>query len=470
MATPPLPGKVAPSGTPPPDATGDDERSGSGDCEEDVEDGEHASDLTTRLSIARRLLLAFGMTSRRRKGGHDYEPASKESDGLLKRSPTPESPRGRRTSVWGVLKRALLAMPFVVLMIFGLLHILHATIGRARLLWDVDAQDNFLPHWGKPGHAGADVSSYPTDATRDVLPIPCHSHNDYWRRIPLFDALHWGCTGVEADVWLFDDELYVGHNLAALARNRTFESLYINPIVDLLEKMNPNTDFVNATGHGVFDVDPNQTLVLLVDFKTEGREIFDVVSRQLEPLREKGYLSFWDGESVQSRAVTVVATGKAPADLIVNDDAYRDIFYDAPLGQLWEKPRTQTQLDESLDRDGPAETTPSPERNTTTTPTDPRDAFHAANSYYASTSFTSAVGFVWHGHLSPRQMDILRGQIRGAHRRGLRARYWDTPGWPVAVRDHVWHVLMKEGADVLNVDDLRAAAVDQWQARTHQWW
>ena len=85
--------------------------------------------------------------------------------------------------------------------------------------------------------------------------------------------------------------------------------------------------------------------------------------------------------------------------------------------------------------------------------------FNKSTSYYASTSFSSAVGFVWLRHLSPRQMNIIRGQIRGTKRRGLKARNWDTPAWPTALRNHVWHVLMKEGADVLNVDDLKAAAL-----------
>ena len=63
------------------------------------------------------------------------------------------------------------------------------------------------------------------DVTRDVTPVQCHSHNDYWRRVPLYDALRWGCTGVEADVWLFDEELYVGHNTNALTRDGTFQHI-----------------------------------------------------------------------------------------------------------------------------------------------------------------------------------------------------------------------------------------------------
>ena len=34
-------------------------------------------------------------------------------------------------------------------------------------------------------------------------------------------------------------------------------------------------------------------------------------------------------------------------------------------------------------------------------------------------------------------------------------------------RNHVWHVLVKEGADVLSVDDLAAAAMQDWTVRVH---
>ena len=56
----------------------------------------------------------------------------------------------------------------------------------------------------------------------------CHFHNDYWRREPLYRALQVGCTGVEADVWHFDDELYVAHTISGIGHNRTLESLYLD--------------------------------------------------------------------------------------------------------------------------------------------------------------------------------------------------------------------------------------------------
>ncbi|EME85894.1 uncharacterized protein MYCFIDRAFT_39356 [Pseudocercospora fijiensis CIRAD86] len=408
------------------------------------------------------------MTVRRRKASFDYfsSPGDASAHGLLRLkriSPPREVQRGRRVYVAGLLRRACLALPVLVLMFFGLVHVLHVLSGQGQLLWDNEVDDEWMPDWGKPGEPGYGLSHYPTDATRDVIPIPCHSHNDYWRRIPLFDAIHWGCTGVEADVWLFDEELYVGHNTASLTRNRTFRNLYINPLVDLLDRMNPNSPFSpNTTGHGVFDEDPNQSLVLLVDFKTNGRDTYPYVHKHLEALREKDYLTYHDGNGVQKRAVTVVGTGNTPFDMVVSEKR-RDIFFDAPLDKMWEPARTEDDQPRPL---------ASPiafgegQGNVGTGQVTSADDFNTTNSYYASVSFMKTVGFVWRGRLTPRQMHIIRGQIRGAQRRGLKARYWDTPGWPIHLRNYIWHVLMKEGADMLNVDDLKGAAVQNWMART----
>jgi len=425
------------------------------------------------------MLSSLGMGARRRR---ELKPDSDNdgwADGLLKRhSNLQDTRRRRKISAFDWVKRTLLALPIVVLVIFGILHLLQVLIGSARLFWDLNGDDEvFLPNWGKKGFAGEGLVEYPTDATRDVLPIRCHSHNDYTRRVPFFDALHWGCTGVEADVWSFgDEELYVGHSTASLTKNRTFRNLYINPIVKLLDRMNQETGFANATTNttrrGVFEADPDQTLVLLVDFKTSGPETFPLVHAQLEALREKDYLTYWDGTQLHNRPITVVGTGNTPFNLVIAETQHRDIFFDAPLDKMWEAPSgldgsnalQQSQQEATVFSNQKSSQGSMGTEDTTL------DDFNSTTSYYASVSFMHAVGFVWRGRLSSKQMNIIRGQIQGAQRRGLKVRYWDTPSWPVNLRNHVWDVLIKEGADMLNVDDLKGAAIENWKIRTHGFW
>lgn len=128
--------------------------------------------------------------------------------------------------------------------------------------------------------------TYPTSLTQGIVPKLIHSHNDYWRDVPYYSALSVGAVSVEADVWLYNGTLHVGHEQGALTNARTFESLYINPILDTLHRQNPtNSSFLAAPTHnGVFDTNGAQTLYLFVDVKTAGNTTWPYVVKALEPL------------------------------------------------------------------------------------------------------------------------------------------------------------------------------------------
>lgn len=131
----------------------------------------------------------------------------------------------------------------------------------------------------------APLYSYPTSLTQGIIPKYIHSHNDYWRDVPFYSALSVGAVSVEADVWLYNGTLHVGHEQGALTSERTFQSLYINPILDTLNRQNPPSPFLTApTKNGVFDTDGKQTLYLFVDLKTNGSTTLPYVVEALEPL------------------------------------------------------------------------------------------------------------------------------------------------------------------------------------------
>ncbi|KAL4895988.1 histone acetylation protein-domain-containing protein [Aspergillus ambiguus] len=182
----------------------------------------------------------------------------------------------------------------------------------------------------KNTHRG-DEYQYPTDFTRGIMPV----NSDYWRDIPFYTGLSKGCISTEADVWLYDGTLYVGHDESSLTEERTLESLYINPMLDVLKRQNPQTPFVTTpTKNGVFDTDPSQTLYFFIDAKTSGRETFEAVISALQPLREQGYLTtVKDNRTVNYGAVTVIGTGNTPLDMVASV-ADRDYFFDAHLDTL----------------------------------------------------------------------------------------------------------------------------------------
>ncbi|KAH5267410.1 hypothetical protein HBI70_131630 [Parastagonospora nodorum] len=52
----------------------------------------------------------------------------------------------------------------------------------------------------------------------------------------------------------------------------------------------------------------------------------------------------------------------------------------------------------------------------------------------------------------------VREQVGAAHERGVMARYWNQPAWPVGTRNAIWRTLWDEGVDLLNVDDLKGCS------------
>lgn len=317
----------------------------------------------------------------------------------------------------------------------------------SRLTWleEKAEANNDFSRWGKLGSGTENLAWYPTNFLQDVTPRPIHSHNDYWRKVPLFTALEQGCMSVEADVWLFDepqknDTLYVGHDRAALQPGRTFQSLYIQPIVEMLERQNPRTELYHGHSRGVFDTNPNQTLTLLVDVKTAGPATWAKVVEQLAPLRERGWLTYYANGTVHPRAVTVVGSGNTPFAELVANETYRDYFYDAPLNKLG---NARNSSGGGLGGSN--------------------HTYDATNSFYASVNFGAAIGTLWMGGVGAEQLARIRAQVAQAHEAGLKVRYWDLPSWPVSTRDRVWDLLVREGVDMLNVDDVKAAAHRRWK-------
>ncbi|KAL2753920.1 hypothetical protein ACRALDRAFT_1062889 [Sodiomyces alcalophilus JCM 7366] len=207
--------------------------------------------------------------------------------------------------------------------------------------------------------------------------------------------------------------------------------MYIDPLVELLEEKNSGVgNGPNSTARGVFDMNPSQTLVLLVDLKTRADETWPEVVRQLEPLRQRGWLSSTTNDHVRYGPVTVVGTGATDFELLMQNSTYRDYFFDAPIDKV----------------EG--------------------SSFGVCNSYYASQHFRKAIGWVWFGSLSQNQLDRLRRQVAQVHSHGLKMRYWGLPAWPISVRNHIWDVLIREGVDMINVDDVQGAK-REW--KTNGW-
>ena len=147
-----------------------------------------------------------------------------------------------------------------------------------------------------------------------------------------------------------------------------------------------------------------------------------VILEALKPLRDAGHLTtYYSNGTLAPSAITVIGTGNSPLDLVKNLNP-RDYFFDGPLANL------------------------------------SGDDFKPALSPIASTDYAVAVGWNGVGTVSDDQLTRLRKLVGDAHALGIQARFWDTPGWPLSARNNVWKVLLENGVDWLNADDLEAAS------------
>jgi hypothetical protein len=94
--------------------------------------------------------------------------------------------------------------------------------------------------------------------------LPAYAHNDYLNAHPLHDALSLGYRGVEADVFLVNGALQLGHERRAAAQDGNFETLYLAPLRALVARCGTLT----ADG---------QPFLLTVEIKEASRPTFDTL-------------------------------------------------------------------------------------------------------------------------------------------------------------------------------------------------
>lgn len=225
-----------------------------------------------------------------------------------------------------------------------------------------------------------------------VLLPQAHAHNDYAHPRPLLDALDQGFLSVEADIFLVDGELRVGHDRKDLKPGRTLESLYLDPLAGRVRKN-------RGTVYGQPGV-----LTLLVDIKENGSAVQEELARRLPKYRR--VLSERKGSTVRARTVQIVLSGARTEDCAAGD------------GFLFKDGRPK-------DVDEPSFRTP-----------------------LISESYSTALG-TYASPLPPDARAKLDDLVRQTHAAGKRLRLWGTPDGPTT-----WGELRAAGLDLINTDRL----------------
>lgn len=93
-----------------------------------------------------------------------------------------------------------------------------------------------------------------------------HSHNDYEQKVPFWYALGSGAHSIEADVFLENSELFVAHNQKDITKERTFESLYLNPLNKALS----------------MNMIKQESLQILIDIKTDAKTTLAQIVKNIQ--------------------------------------------------------------------------------------------------------------------------------------------------------------------------------------------
>lgn len=119
-----------------------------------------------------------------------------------------------------------------------------------------------------------------------------HSHNDYRQARPLAEALAHGFRSVEADVFLVDGRLLVGHDPSELRPERTLTGLYLKPLAQWLARESPG-----------------RPMHLLVDLKSDGARALPVLQLELGVCRR----------ALESGRLRVIVSGDRPVEAVLSD-------------------------------------------------------------------------------------------------------------------------------------------------------
>jgi hypothetical protein len=266
---------------------------------------------------------------------------------------------------------------------------------------------------------GAAGAAAPQPAER---PVPrTHAHNDYEHPHPLFDALHEGFVGVEADVYLVGTELRVAHDkVKDWSSVPTLEASYLEPLRELKAGRN---------GGGIY---PDGTpVLLLVDIKTEAVATYQRVHKVLAAYQAKApglfttYTRSPGGTYQVTRgAVTVVISGNRPRAAMAGQDM-RYAGYDGRPADIGPDVRPE---------DSPA--------------------FVTLISENWDVVFTGPAKWNGNGEMPEATRAKLKGMVEAVHAEGKMLRFWRLPVDGPAV----WGPLYDAGVDLINTDDLKGLA------------
>ena len=228
-------------------------------------------------------------------------------------------------------------------------------------------------------------------------PVVLHSHNDYNRTAPFWEAYSQHCRSIEADVHWHDGQLLVGHDVEDLKPENTFLRMYVDPIVRTFR----------ANGGKMWAGSPDR-LMLMVELKSATEPELTEVIKLLEQFPDV----FCSPEGVQ-----IAITGNTPA---------KEHFCDYPAWVGYDGDVRETYTWAQLERVA-----------------------------LVSNSFRMfAKKWNGKGRMIDPELEAVKAAIEKVHSWGKPIRFWEAPEGTTA-----YFTFWKMGVDIINTDKPAVASL-----------
>ncbi len=220
-----------------------------------------------------------------------------------------------------------------------------------------------------------------------------HAHNDYQHKRPLFDALKYGFTSIEFDVFLHKGKLVVSHIPVGLNHKPDLESLYLRPLDSIVK------------AHNGFVFEKNSTpIILMIDFKTSGDETYLALKELLNKYAHL-FTVYNKSTIIKHAPIQVLISGGTPSASLLSDTNF--VTFD--------------------------------------------QSFSAVNNPYV-TRVSQSWSSVFHCKKTLNKKDVvhLKALVIQAHSAGKQIRFWAIPDNP-----KIWKVLLENNVDWINTNKLK---------------
>ncbi|MEJ7740721.1 MAG: hypothetical protein WKF97_25165 [Chitinophagaceae bacterium] len=220
-----------------------------------------------------------------------------------------------------------------------------------------------------------------------------HSHNDYLRKKPFYEAVEAKAFSLEADVFFKDSLLCVAHTALEISKSSTLDKLYLEPLIRYCLDIRA----------GKKDTMRPYLPVLMIDIKNDQRKVMALLLLKLANMEQR-----LKDEGIDTMPLIVISGNRPSVDSFKQYPSY--VQFDG---------RPSEQYNDSA----------------------------LAKVAFISDQYLKYSTWTGKGMLPVKDSATIGRLVRSVHNKGKKLRLWNTPDSSLA-----WSIFKNLGVDIINTD------------------